>query len=63
VNAQYSSSILECASASDSDCESVTLGGPDVEPDDFEDVPQEQQPLWLTPYIYIHTYMLGPVPI
>ncbi|KAL0859227.1 hypothetical protein ABMA27_011040 [Loxostege sticticalis] len=26
VNAQYSASIMECASASDSDCDSVTLG-------------------------------------
>ncbi|XP_014364020.2 KAT8 regulatory NSL complex subunit 2 isoform X1 [Papilio machaon] len=53
VNASYSSSIMECASASESDCDSVTLG-PDgdcraVHEDnlsDAEEAPCESQPLW-----------------
>ncbi|XP_063835553.1 KAT8 regulatory NSL complex subunit 2 [Ostrinia nubilalis] len=49
VNAQYSASIMECASASDSDCDSVTLGpdGTIRECDsDSDEAPCETQPLW-----------------
>ncbi|CAG5053066.1 unnamed protein product [Parnassius apollo] len=53
VNAAYSSSIMECASASDSDCDSVTLGPEGncraVHEDhlsDAEEAPCELQPLW-----------------
>ncbi|KAM3955367.1 KAT8 regulatory NSL complex subunit dim gamma-tubulin 1 [Aphomia sociella] len=53
VNAGYSAAIMECASASDSDCDSVTLGpagdcrgGADELLEDAEDAPCEDLPLW-----------------
>ncbi|XP_039747571.1 KAT8 regulatory NSL complex subunit 2 isoform X2 [Pararge aegeria] len=51
VNAAFSASTMECASASDSECDSVTLGsGGDCrwhDPDDVEEAPTESRPLWL----------------
>ncbi|XP_052757089.1 KAT8 regulatory NSL complex subunit 2 isoform X2 [Galleria mellonella] len=53
VNASYSAAIMDYASCSDSDCDSVTLGpggdcrgGYDEELSDAEDAPCEDQPLW-----------------
>ncbi|XP_059058968.1 KAT8 regulatory NSL complex subunit 2 [Achroia grisella] len=53
VNASYSTTIMEYASCTDSDCDSVTLGpdgdcrgGHDEDLSDAEDAPCEDQPLW-----------------
>ncbi|XP_068621906.1 KAT8 regulatory NSL complex subunit 2 isoform X2 [Battus philenor] len=53
VNAAYSASIMECASASDSECDSVTLGPEgdcravhEDQLSDAEEAPCESQPLW-----------------
>ncbi|CAH2056429.1 unnamed protein product, partial [Iphiclides podalirius] len=53
VNAAYSSSLMECASGSDSDCDSVTLGPEgdcralhEDRLSDAEEAPCESQPLW-----------------
>ncbi|XP_050673664.1 KAT8 regulatory NSL complex subunit 2 isoform X2 [Leptidea sinapis] len=49
VNAAVSSQLMECASASESDCDSITVDGisdPFDELSDFEDAPCEDRPLW-----------------
>ncbi|KAJ2939371.1 hypothetical protein O0L34_g13466 [Tuta absoluta] len=48
VNANYSAAIMECASASDSEADSVTIsaGDPGGDMSDAEDAPAEEMPLW-----------------
>ncbi|XP_041988624.1 KAT8 regulatory NSL complex subunit 2 [Aricia agestis] len=46
VNAQVSSSLMECGSGSDSDADDAVAGHPDLPLSDTEDAPAEDMPLW-----------------